>query len=77
MGWKATLGVQPQGSGLSIFLWQQNRGHGAVRFRDDPDLGSAVKGVSREQPKSVNETEFVLATVLLVQFAPVSCQMTL
>lgn len=27
---------------ISVFLRQQNRGHAAVRFRDDPDFGSAV-----------------------------------
>src|ERR1035441_5512063 len=61
---------------ISIFLWQQNRGHAAVRFRDDPDFGSAVKGVSRKQPKAVLETEFVFAVVVLVHVSPVSCDMS-
>jgi hypothetical protein len=39
-------GVQPDVS-ISIFLRQQNRGQDAVRFRDDPDFGSTVKGECR------------------------------
>jgi hypothetical protein len=59
------------GAVVSIFLGQQNRGGAAVRFRDDPDFGSAVKGLSREKPKPANETEFVLAAVVLVYVSPV------
>src|ERR1019366_516191 len=54
-------------------FWREYR---AVRFRDDPDFGSAVKGVSREQPKPVNETEFVFAVVVLVHVSPISCDVS-
>ena len=60
----------------SVFLRQENRGRAAVRFRDDPDFPSAGKGVSREEPEPVDETEFVLATVVLVHVSPVSCDVS-
>jgi hypothetical protein len=40
------------------------------------DFGSALKGVSRDEPKPVNETEFVFAVVVLVHFSPVSCDVS-
>jgi|ERR1017187_7265445 hypothetical protein len=60
----------------SIFLWQQNRGRAAVRFRDDPDFGPTVKRVSGEQPKAVSKAEFVLAAVVLAYVSPVPGDMS-
>jgi hypothetical protein len=42
--------------------------HGAGTY-----FGSAVKSVGREQPKSVNKTEYVFAVVVLVHVSPVTC----
>jgi hypothetical protein len=61
----------------SVFLWQQESRHAAVGFRDDPDSGSVREPIARKDSPSAFQTEFVLANVVLVQFAPVSCQMTL
>ncbi len=60
------------GPSRSIFLWQQNRGRVAICFRDDPNCGSAIKSVSREQPEAVDETEFVFTVIVLVHISPVS-----
>jgi hypothetical protein len=77
VGWQATLGAQPHGSVFSIFFWQQNRGHAAVGFRDDPDSGSVREPIARKDSPAVFEGEFVFTAIVFVQFAPVSCQMTL
>ena len=62
---------------ISIFLWQQNRGHAAVRFSDYPDARPVPEPIAGQDSPSAFQTEFVLANVVLVQFAPVSCQMSL
>jgi|HubBroStandDraft_2_1064218.scaffolds.fasta_scaffold295612_2 hypothetical protein len=62
---------------ISIFAWQQNRGRAPVSFRNDPDFSSAVEGVRGEQPKPMNETEFVLAAVVFVYVSPVSLEFRL
>ncbi len=67
VGWQRTLGVQHH-RGLSSQYSSGSRSVDTLRSASVmiQDFGSAVKSVGREQPEPVNETEFVLAAVVLV-----------
>jgi hypothetical protein len=64
------------GSSGSVIFWQENAGGRTVSLSDDPDLSSAAKRVTRQQSESVNQAEFVFAAVVLVNFPPISTNVT-
>lgn len=40
-------------AGPSILFWQQERGHGTVCFRDNPELVACVREVAAQEPEPV------------------------
>jgi hypothetical protein len=75
--WSLVSQLALLGFSISIFLWQQNRGRATVGLRDDPDARPVPEPIAGQDSPSAFQTEFVLANIVLVQFAAVSCQMTL
>ena len=56
----------------SVFARQQERGHAAVGFSNNPEFYAGAERVDREQTQAVPEAEFILFAVVLVNIAPVS-----
>src|ERR1019366_3302862 len=61
----------------SVFVWQKKGRHASVGFRDAPDLHTRAERVRGKQTPAVLEAEFVLASVVLIEFSPVASQVSL
>src|SRR6266480_5237661 len=53
-----------------IFFGQQERGYGAVRFRDNPQLVASLCAVGAQEPEPVLYAVVVFVPVLVGQIAP-------
>src|SRR6266566_1705520 len=58
-----------------ILFGQQERGYGAVRFRDNPQLVASVCAIGAQEPESVLKAKFVFLAVLVGQIAPLAVDM--
>src|SRR5438128_1235715 len=58
-----------------IFFGQQERGHGAVRFRDNPQLVASLCAVGAQEPETVLLAVVVFLAVLVGQNAPFAVDM--
>jgi len=59
----------------SVFGWREQRGHGPIRFRDDPQLFCLGDSVAAHQPEPVLEAQFVLRLVILAQITSITSKM--
>ena len=60
----------------SVFLGQEQRGHRAVCFRDDPELLRRSNRVAAHDPEPVLETQFILGLVFLTEVSPIPAKVT-
>jgi hypothetical protein len=59
--------------GASILFRQENRGDGAIRFGDDPDLRvSCACAVAAQEPEPSFQTESVFVAVFVAQVSPIA-----
>ena len=56
-----------------VFFRQQNTRGGAICFGDDPNPDTVRKRVSGEEPETGGDGALVLLPVLVVEFAPITC----
>src|SRR4029077_5829437 len=61
--------------GLLVLGRQQQRGHGAVRFRDDPEPFCIRDRVAAHQAEPILEAQFVFSFVVLAEIAPITTEM--
>jgi hypothetical protein len=60
----------------SVLFGQQQRGHRAVGFGDDPELLGLGDGIAAHQAVPIFEAQFVLRLVLLAQISPIATKVT-
>ena len=71
------IGYRAVTNAESVLARQQQRGHAAIPFRDDPEPFAAVEGVTRQQPALVSYRVVVQGSIFWRDRTPIAALMTL
>ena len=71
------IGYRAVTNAESVRARQQQRGHAAIPFRDDPEPFAAVEGIARQQPALMSYGVIVQGSVLWRDTAPIAAVVTL
>src|SRR5438876_6268161 len=58
-----------------IFSWEQQRGHRAIPFGNDPELFCVRDLITAHQAEPVFEAQFVFSLIVLANIAPITTKM--